>query len=204
VRLGILGPAGGNLHALARAAQTLVDVHRADRVIYLGDDDALDQVVWGWAREIVGDRPDDASLFDRAAQACARADAAHIRHFVELELARGRLRIFSSLPAGPGRTIELLDGRVVLLVYDKASLDEEDIIGASILVFGRSPDYLIKKVGVRTFIAPGFIEGSGGLATFDDQDGGVRVEIFDLEGTLLASDQIGAMSPSAKVRVQGG
>lgn len=205
MRLGILGPACGDVPALARAAQALVDRHGADKVIYLGDDDALDQVVWGWARGLVGDDPGDATLFARAADACAKASAEGIRQFVESEKARGRLRIFSSLPVGPGRTIELLDGRIVLFVYDKASLDEEDIVGASILVFGRSEEFLIKKVGVRTFIAPGTIGGpAGGRAVLDDGEGGVRVEIFDEAGMLLASDQAGGASASGKVRVQGG
>jgi hypothetical protein len=203
VRLGILGPARGDLHALAHAAQTLVDDHRADRVIYLGDDDALDQVVWCWARDLVGERADDAALFARAAAACASADASQILRFVEREQARGRLRLFTSLPTGPGRTIELLDGRIVLFVFDKASLDEEDIVGASILVFGRSEEPLIKRVGVRTFIAPGAIGAQGGLAILDDGEGGVRVEIFDPAGAVLASDHIGGPA-AAKVKVQGG
>src|SRR4051794_24384320 len=59
MRLGILGPAHGELAALARAAQHLLDVAKADRVLYLSDDDALDLVVASWARELVGADPSE-------------------------------------------------------------------------------------------------------------------------------------------------
>ena len=113
-----------------------------------------------------------------------------------------------SLPRAPGRTIEILDGRVVLFVYDKAMLDEEDIVAASILVFGKSPSELIKKVGPRTFLSPGPVGcARGGRAVLDDAAGGVRIEILAANGAVTASDVIGVAQRSggaAKMRVQGG
>src|SRR5262245_45175511 len=133
MRLGILGPAEGDVLALARRAQLLLDDAEAERVIYAADDDALELVVRGWAQGIVGPNPSEEALFDRAAVGCADANSHEIDEFVARERARLRLRVFESLPEAPNRTIEILDGRVVVFVYDKSNLDEEDIAAASVL-----------------------------------------------------------------------
>jgi hypothetical protein len=122
---------------LARAAQILVDEAHAERVIYVADDGALEQVVVSWASEIVGANPSGEVLFDRAAARCARGTPDEIDLFVEGERARLRLEVFMSLPSGR-RTVEILDGRVVLFVFDKAHLDEEDIVAAQLIVFGKA------------------------------------------------------------------
>lgn len=203
MRLGVLGPASGDLNGLARAAQLLLDGFRAERVIYLAPDDALDRVVGAWASEIVGANPNDVVLFERAAHACAKATPEQIEEFVSSERARRRLRIFASLPPAPGRTIELIDGRVAVLLYDKASLDEDDIAGASLLVFGKSQQSLVKRVGARTFIAPGKIGcENGGSAMLDDEKGGVRVRIIDPTGMVSQTEVIGGPITGAKLKVQ--
>lgn len=205
MRLGILGPAQGDLPALARGAQQLLDEARAEKVIYLSDDDALDRVVASWARELVGSNPAEAALFDRAASRCARASPDEIDEFVASERARLRLKVLVSLPRSPGRTIEILDGRVVLFVYDKATLDEEDIVAASLLVFGKSAQSVIKKVGPRTFVSPGPVCAGGGRALLDDAAGGVRIEIMDATGAVTATEFIApAQRSGTKMRVQGG
>lgn len=203
MRLGVLGPASGDLNGLARAAQFLLDGFRAERVIYLAPDDALDRVVGAWASELVGANPNDVVLFERAAHACAKGTPEQIDAFVGSERARRRLRVFSSLPPSPGRTIELIDGRVAVLLYDKASLDEDDIAGASLLVFGKSQQSLVKRVGARTFVAPGKIgcEG-GGAAMLDDEKGGVRVRIIDGTGMVSQTEMIGGAIGGAKLKVQ--
>ncbi|AKT39774.1 hypothetical protein [Chondromyces crocatus] len=203
MRLGILGPAQGDLPALARAAQRLLDEAHADKVLYISDDDALDQVVAGWARGLVGADPSEASLFARASR-CAEAGSEAIDAFVVSESARLRLRVLASLPPGQ-RTIEILDGRVVLFVFDKATLDEEDILPASVLVVGKSPTPFIRKAGARTFLAPGPIGSQdGGAALLDDGGGGMRIEVMNLRGAVTAREVVGAPHQSAKMRVQGG
>jgi hypothetical protein len=203
VRLGVLGPAFGDLSGLARAAQLLLDQFSAERVIYLGIDDALDRVVGAWASDLVGANPSDVVLFERAAHACAKAQPEQISAFVSSERARRRLRVFSSLPPSPGRTIELLDGRVAVLLYDKANLDEDDIAGASLLIFGKSSSKLLKRVGARTFVAPGKIGSEGGgSAMLDDESGGVRVRIVDASGQVSHTEVVGGIAAAAKLKVQ--
>lgn len=202
MRLGVLGPAHGDLPGLARAAQQLLDEHAVERVLYVGSDDALDRVVAGWARQIVGLDPSEHALFDRAARRCAAASGEEVEKFVDAERARARLRVLTSLPPAPKRTIELLDGRIVCLLFDKALLDEEDILGASVIVFGKSATPLVRRVGSRVFVAPGTIGvAGGGLAILDDEGGGIRIEVRDGTGQVALSEHV---APVAKVKVQAG
>ncbi len=204
MRLGILGPSNGDMIGLARAAQLLLDEVHAEKVIYVADDGALDRVVVNWASEIVGDNPSGEGLFKRAAERCVTAAPGDIDHFVEGERARLRLSVFVSLPSGQSRTIEILDGRVVLFVYDKAMLDEEDIVAAQLLVFGKSREPLIRRVGARVFLTPGPIGcPTGGAALLDDGADGIRIEVLGPGGVVTAHDQIGGPRPG-KLRVQGG
>jgi hypothetical protein len=204
MRLGILGPAYDDVIGLARAAPILLDEAHAEKVIYLSADGALERVVVSWASEIVGENPSGEALFKRAAARCARAAPAEIDHFVEGERARLRLEVFVSLPSGHSRTIEILDGRVVLFVYDKAMLDEEDISAAQLLVFGEAREPLIHRVGARVFLAPGPIGcPTGGSAVLDDGADGIRVEILGPGGVVTATEQVGGPRPG-KLRVQGG
>ncbi|MEJ7729496.1 MAG: hypothetical protein WKG00_09785 [Polyangiaceae bacterium] len=204
MRLGILGPAQGDLPALARGAHYLLDEARVERVVYLAADDALDRVVASWASEIVGDTQGSGGLLARAAARCAAADPATIDEFVDMERARLRLQVMSSLPSDR-RSIEILDGRVVLFVWDKSTLDEDDIAAASILCFGKSNEAMIKKVGTRIFVAPGPVGGKdGGCAVLDDGDGGVRISILTHDGQVTAKGSVGAPITGAKMRVQGG
>jgi hypothetical protein len=171
-------------------------------VIYLADDDALDRVVEGWARGLVGSDPSAEALFDRAVR-CTTAPPDAIDAFVASERARQRLKVLVSLPQGQ-RTIEILDGRVVLFVFDKGTLDEEDIVAASLLVFGKSSAPLIRKVGPRMFLSPGPIGSEGGgAALLDDGGGGVRIEVMNARGVVTARDVIGSPQ-GAKMRIQGG
>lgn len=208
MRLGILGPAYDDLVGLARAAQYLVDDAQAEKVVYLGDDGALERVVIGWAQEIVGADPREEALFDRAAAGCAKATPAAIDRFVERERARLRLKVFVSLPGGTSRSIEILDGRVAIFLHDKAALDEEDIAAASLLVFGKATEPMIRRVGARIFLSPGPIGApNGGLGVLDDgAGGGVRIEILNGAGAVTAQDLFGASAPTGtgKMRVQGG
>ena len=205
MRLGILGPAHGDLQALARGAQFLLDDARAEKIIYLSDDDAMDQVVAAWASGLVEDDPGEGALFERAAARGAGASADELDSFVEREQARLRLKVLVSLPRAPKRTIEILDGRVVLFVHDKAMLNEEDIAAAALLVFGRSSEPVIKRVGARTFLSPGPVgDPTGGRAVLDDGGGGIRIELIDAAGEVRSHGSVEPAKQATRMRVQGG
>jgi hypothetical protein len=203
VRLGVLGPARGDLVGLATAAQVLLDKAAVEKVIYLGADDTLDRVVSAWASELVGGNPSEELMFERAAQACAIASADAIEAFVASERARRRLGVLTSVPRPPGRTIELFDGRIAVIVYDKATLDEDDIAGATLLVFGKSEPSVVHPIGSRLFFSPGALGPDRGIAAIDDQGGGIRIELYDLDGHTIRTERVDARLRGAKMRIQG-
>ena len=209
MRLGILGPAKGDLHAIAAAATYLADEVKVDKVLYLSSDGALDRVAWAWGRGIVGGaEPHEDALFARAVLRCSKGSPETIDAFVQAERERARLRMFTSLPDGHRRTIEFFDGRVALFVYDKSILDEEDLMAANLLVFGRSREPQLKRVGTRMFVSPGPIGvAGGGLGVIEEaKPSGVAVKILDARGVVSHEDTLGggSLMSGIKMRVQSG
>lgn len=209
MRLGIIGPAKGDVRALAHAVECLLDVVGVQRILYLAPDSSLDLLVRAWARSLVGNSPNEDSLLARATLRCANASPEAIEAFVAAERARARLRALSFLPEGNRRTVDFFDGRVVLFMYDKAILDEDDVVGATVFVYGRSNEPKIKRIGSRMFVTPGPLGApQGGLLVMGEgPSGGVRVEIRNLDGSIFAEEMLGgsgSMLPGIKMRVQGG
>jgi hypothetical protein len=189
MRFAVLGPAHDDLVALEKGASLVLFELEAEEVIYLGADDALDRLVLDWARRLVGPDPSEEGLWNRAASRCGPGSADAIDRFIAAERRRARLKALKCLPAATSRTIEILEGRVAVLLYDKALLDEEDIMPASVLIFGRSREPVVRQVGSRTFVSPGELgTGPAGIALFsDDESGDVTVSIYDPLGGLLES-----------------
>ena len=204
MRLGLLGPSEGDVASLGRAAEFLLNSAKVNRAIYLGNDSALDRAVSAWARKLVGDDPSDENAWKRAAEIALRGTPEHIDRFVQIEKARLRLKALESLPEKVSRTIEMFGDRVAVLIHDKAQLDEEDILAASILVYGRSEGPLVKRVGGRWFVTPGHIGSTGGgLAVIEDTNDDVVVTIFDGSGKATTKETL-TLQRATKMRVQGG
>ena len=204
MRLGLLGPAEGNVDGLGRAAEFLLDVAKVDRAIYLGTDGALDEAVARWAKTLVGDDPSDDAAWTRAAHVAVGGAPHAIDAFVKTERARLRLRSLESLPQGAYRSMEMIGDRVAVLVHDKSLLDEEDIFAANILVFGKSHEPLIKKIGARWFVTPGHIGCVGGsAAVLDDEAEEIVASMYDLDGKLTFKESLIAQR-AAKMKIQGG
>ena len=119
----------------------------------------------------------------------ARAGPAAIDGFLAAERRRERLKALRCLPAATARTVEMIEGRVAVLLYDKALLDEEDILPASLLIFGKHPVPLVRQVGSRTFISPGELTADGGGVALlvDDAGEGLRAELYRADGSLRES-----------------
>ena len=211
MRLGVLGPARSDLVTLARSAQLLLDTAGVEKVLYLGPDDALDRVVSAWASELVGGNPSSELVFERAAAACAAAAPEAIETFVAAERARQRMSVLAGAPRPPGRKIELFDGRIALLLYDKATLDEDDIAGSTLLVFGRADGPVVHPIGSRLFFSPGPLRGQDapapdahGIAVIDDQGGGIRIDLLDAAGGIARTERVDSRLRGAKMKIQAG
>ncbi len=191
MRFAVLGPANGDLGALEKGASLLLFEQQAEQVVYLGADDALDRLVLDWARRLVGIDPSDEGMWDRAAARCLAASPEEIDRFIDAERRRERLKSLKCLPVATSRTIELLEGRVAVLLYDKALLDEEDILPASLLIFGKSRQPLVRQVGSRTFVSPGELGPKSGVAIFsDDHTGEISVSMYEPGGALLETHRL--------------
>ena len=198
MQLGLLGPSIGHDQALERAAEFLHKERGVDRAIYLGVDNSLDKIVRGWAQRLVGTDPGQSALWQRATERCLSADAEKIEAFIRSERECQRLKVFESLPGESTRAIELLNGKVAVLIYDKAYLDEEDILPATLLVFGKSEEALVKRVGRRWFISPGSFDRAG-VMILDDHDSGIHLTLFDRE---LKETERSRLSTSRGVRLR--
>lgn len=203
MRLGLLGPAGSDVGALGRAAEFLLNGARVHRAIYLGNDGALDRAVAAWARKLVGDDPSDDAAWSRAADIAVAGTAEQIDKFVASERARLRLKSLEALPEEISRTIEMVGDRVAVLIHDKALLDEEDILAANLLFFGKSDGPLVRKIGARWFVTPGPIGSEGGgIAVLDDEGDEIMVTIFDSTGKVSHREAL-SLQRATKMRVQG-
>ncbi len=201
MRLGLIGPAEENDGALARAAEFLVRDVGVDRAVYLDVDQALDRLVQRWAARLVGGDPSEHAVWERATQRCIDAAPEAIDAFINAEQERLSLQVFESLPGNGARLIELLNGRVAVMIHDKAELDEEDMLPASFLIFGSSRQPLVKRVGSRWFLAPGTLDHFG-IMTLEDREDGVHLQQFDSLGREIRSERLSSQR-GARLRIAG-
>jgi hypothetical protein len=89
-----------------------------------------------------------------------------------------------------------------VLIYDKAYLDEEDILPATLLVFGKSREALVRRVGRRWFVSPGSFADAG-VMIIDDHDNGIHVTHFDRQLKEQKRTHL-STSRGVRLRVSGG
>jgi hypothetical protein len=195
MRFGFIGPAGTDTAALERAARLLIVDYEVDQAIYLGEDDALSAFV---ATHESAD--DDVAVERRVAQVAATGSPSDIED-VLLRL-RG-IRYLEKLrvaPRPPTRAMEMLDDRIVLIVREKATIEEEDVVNSNVVVYGDAGELMFKRFGPRCFFSPGPLEG-GHVGLLDDRSeaGGVVLTAVDIDGEIRWTEPI--QGRGAKVMV---
>lgn len=200
MRLGLIGPADEQDDLLERAVRFLSKERAVHRAVYLGFDSALERVVGELASKAVGDDPGVGALWQRAAARCEAASPPEIDAFLEAERERLALMVFGALPGADTRLVELLNGKVAVMIHDKALLDEDDIASATYLIFGKSPEPMIKSIGSRWFLSPGPL-GDFGVMLLEDGPNGVELSLYDGECREVRSERLVA-GVSGKLKVQ--
>lgn len=200
MKLGLLGPATDST-SLEAAALGLKQKAGAERIVYLGPDQKLGELVEKWALSLVGEPATEDALLSRATARCAAASSYQIDQFIRRERELAGLRIYESLAHGRARSVDILGGRVAVLIHDKALLEEDDILPASLLIFGKSPEPLIKQIGRRWFLSPGTFP-VGGIMMVSDLNDELRVTTYHADFSVKDNVALGAES-SLKMRVQG-
>jgi hypothetical protein len=195
MRLGFIGPAGSDADALERAARMLIVDFEVDQVVYLGEDDALREFVSRHETEGSG-----AELEREVARVAATGSP------TDIDAVLGRLRgtrYLSKLrvaPRPPTRAMEMLDDRIVLIVREKSSIGEEDVVNSNVVVYGDGSELTFKRFGPRCFFSPGpLVAGHIGLLDEHSESGGVALKAFDLSGETWWTEAI--QGRGAKVMV---
>jgi hypothetical protein len=197
MRLGFVGPAAGDLEALRRAVEFLVDEAAVDQVVYLGNDDAAERIANDARMRI--DRDGERTFEDRAAEIALRGSASDIESVVGADVELERLAALRTVPQSPSRAIEMLDDRIVLMVYDKTALDEDDIANASVIVYGQSKEMLVKRFGQRAFFTPGPLAQDRVGILEHEEDGKLALSIFDTSGTPILRESLAQRSTKLTV-----
>jgi hypothetical protein len=203
MRIALLGPCANHLPDLRRAATFVLESANVDRAVYLGGDEALDEVVLAWASEILGGDASPGGLWSRTRDLLRReTDAATIRAELERERTMDGLRRLEQLPRETRRSLELLGSRVAILVDDRERLDEDDLATAEIVVYGKSPEPRARCIGARWFLSPGVLGPRAGILILEEGDRELRATFHDATGALRGSETIDARRV-AKLRVRG-
>jgi len=197
VRIGLLGP-GQDEAVFREAARYLLDEADADQVVYLGDASFLEAATTHWAREL--DVTTEDAFLRRALDVAMSGAADDVDDLLGRDALTARIAQIRKLPPPPARAIELIDDRVVVFVYDKAVLDEEDIANAALVVYGRSSEAGVRRFGKRLFLTPGPLEGRR-VALVEGEAEGAFVSLVDLSGKALVREAL--MAGSTKLTVTG-
>jgi hypothetical protein len=195
MRLGFIGPAEKDVAALEQASKLLICDFEVDTLIYLGEDDALREFIAAHESEGSGH-----TVEQRVAEVAATGSASDIEDVLrKLRGARylGKLRV---APPAPRRAMEMLDDRIVLIVRNKSTIGEEDVINSNLVIYGDAQDLMFKRFGPRSFFSPGSLD-AGHVGMLDDHSeaGGVVLKAIDLSGEVTWSEPI--QGRGAKVMV---
>jgi hypothetical protein len=185
--LGFVGPVARAHGELERALSLLAADPAMRQVVYLGLDDAIDEVAARWQAKAEEHR---AAFLTRAAE-LARSGRPEAIDALLAEPDPGReLSLLRRLPEAPMRAVDMLDRFVVLAVHDKAVLDEEDIANAHAIAYGRADEPACKRFGQRCFLTPGPLSGGTIARVRLLPEGALELAVLRLDGSVVKSERL--------------
>jgi hypothetical protein len=202
MRLGVLGSAkGADAELVLDAVELLAGDLSVDRVIYLGEDSAVEDAAWARAKQL-GDPESLATAFlDRAAELAVSGDALALEELLEVDLELRHLAEVRRVPKAPDRAIELLEDRIVLFVADKGTLSEEDIANSHVIVYGRAKEMAHARFGTRSFFTPGPLTGGRVGVLEVEGDGRIVLSAYAISGEPLLREVVAGRT--TKITVAG-
>jgi len=195
MRFGFVGPAESSLALLEQAVGQLVTELEVDTVVYLGSDEAIRDFITAQQRE-----KSELSFEQRVAQVAATGSPAEITEVVRSLRGARYLEKLRVLPQAPANAIEMLDDRIILLVLEKSSIGEDDVVNSNVVVYGDAKELAFKRYGPRCFFSPGPLAG-GHLGILDDESesGGITLRAIDLTGEVSWTEPIQGRGARMKV-----
>jgi len=195
MRFGFIGPAGSDSALVQVAVELLVNELEVDTAVYLGADEALRDFTTAHRRP-----KSEPSFEQQVARVATTGSSSQIDEIVRSLRGARYLERLRVLPEPPANAIEMLDDRIVILVRTKASLSEEDVFNANVVVYGDAKELAFKRFGPRCFFSPGPLEGGHlGLVEDESEGGGVTLRALDLNGAPVWSEAIPGRGAKMKV-----
>ena len=177
MRVGFVGPSPSTKE-FSEAAELLLSKLEVDYIVYLGIDDPSDM------------NQDPPLTLDEIAAIAKIGSAEEIRVVSAQYKERKRRNRIHRIPDPPARSIEMVDDRIVLFLYNKAHLDEDDVFNATLIVYGNAPKLLLNKFGHRIFFCPGPLsKGHVGLLS-TEEDGPCTLQVLDMNANVLMSETL--------------
>lgn len=185
-RIAVVGPAQGASDALGRTIDQLLEDDSLRHIIYLGDDDALQDAM---ADRTAAMLSQDAFL-ERSVELACSGNAEAIDALLQERRATQRLATIRRLPPAPALAVEMLEKWIVVMVHDKGVLEEDDIANAHVILYGSAKKPYFKRFGPRCFFTPGPLSG-GHIGRLDLEDNGdLSIQLIDDGGKAVQSETL--------------
>jgi hypothetical protein len=198
MKIGLLADSSGDIDALDRGTQLLLDAG-AERLFFLGgrfpDVDALfthrRQKRRGHDAYSDQDFVDDVAAFLGSQARPGTRGTAVVDEVEKLRRCFSRVPCKESLeyrdPTVPKKLVEMVGETLACLVHDKADLIKDDMLNAVLLMHGKSPEPNVVQIGPRYFVTPGRLTGASeqtcALLTLTAAE--LRFQGFTLEGQAV-------------------
>ncbi len=201
MKLGFVGPARGDLSRLRGLCERLLFEVRVDRVFHLGSDDSLDRAMMGWAEHLGAPRDDDA-LLDEVAALAPDAPPEVLDALLSREVKRARLSDVCDVTSPRGSHVEMIEDRVVLIAHDRATLDDDDVVNALVVVSGAAPRPEVRVTAGRGTLTPGDLSRGGHAALVERVADSVRLAVLDSRGRVVREATV-ALRGVTKMEILG-
>lgn len=185
-RIALVGAAGDAAAQLSKTLDELLADDNLRHVVYLGADNALDEAM---AMRVQATLTQDTFL-DRGVELACADDPAGIDALLEERRATQQLATVRRLPEAPALAVDMLEKWILVMVHDKAVLEEDDIANAHVIIYGNAKKPYFKRFGPRCFFTPGPLSG-GHIGRLElANNGDLTIQLLDSSGEAVQTETL--------------